>query len=58
MTVALEVTHKGYGVSTIVGVAPGGQEITTIPKYIVNGRLWKGTAYGGWKPRSEIPKIV
>ena len=45
--VALEVSHKGWGVSTIIGVAGSGQEISTRPFQLVTGRVWKGTAFGG-----------
>lgn len=47
MRVALESAHKGWGVSTIVGVAGAGQEISTRPFQLVTGRVWKGTAFGG-----------
>lgn len=50
---ALEACHKGWGVSTIVGVAGAGQEISTRPFQLVTGRVWKGTAFGGKKSRSN-----
>lgn len=58
MREALECCHKGWGVSTIIGVAPSGAEITTRPFQLVTGRVWKGSAFGGVKGRSELPKIV
>lgn len=58
MRAALESSHKGWGVSTIVGVAGAGQEISTRPFQLVTGRVWKGTAFGGWKSRESVPKLV
>nr|CAH7752906.1 unnamed protein product [Callosobruchus chinensis] len=58
MRAALESCHKGWGVSTIVGVAGAGQEIATRPFQLVTGRVWKGTAFGGWKSRDSVPKLV
>lgn len=58
MRAALESCHKGWGVSTVVGVAPGGHEISTRPLMLVVGRVWKGTAFGGWKSRDSVPKLV
>ncbi|KAL3283919.1 hypothetical protein HHI36_018088 [Cryptolaemus montrouzieri] len=58
MRAALESCHKGWGVSTIVGVAGAGQEISTRPFQLVTGRTWKGTAFGGWKSRDSVPKLV
>eukprot|EP00922_Rhytidocystis_sp_ex-Travisia-forbesii_P032796 GHVS01048801.1.p1 GENE.GHVS01048801.1~~GHVS01048801.1.p1 ORF type:complete len:386 (+),score=42.48 GHVS01048801.1:691-1848(+) len=58
MRSALECCMKGWGVSTIIGVAGAGQEISTRPFQLVTGRVWKGTAFGGWKGRSDIPKLV
>ena len=55
---ALECCHKGWGVSTIIGVAPAGAEIATRPFQLVTGRVWQGTAFGGAKGRSDVPKIV
>ncbi|KAI8928828.1 chaperonin 10-like protein [Entophlyctis helioformis] len=58
MRAALECTHKGWGVSTIIGVAGSGQEIATRPFQLVTGRTWKGSAFGGVKGRSELPGLV
>ena len=58
MRQALESCHKGWGVSTIVGVAGAGQEINTRPFQLVTGRVWKGTAFGGARGRTDVPKIV
>lgn len=58
MRQALECCHKGWGVSVIVGVAGAGQEISTRPFQLVTGRVWKGTAFGGTKGRTDVPKIV
>ncbi|KAF2076360.1 hypothetical protein CYY_002317 [Polysphondylium violaceum] len=58
MRAALECTHKGWGVSTIIGVAPSGAEISTRPFQLVTGRTWKGSAFGGVKGRSQLPDIV
>jgi S-(hydroxymethyl)glutathione dehydrogenase / alcohol dehydrogenase len=58
MRQALECCHKGWGVSVIVGVAGAGQEISTKPFQLVTGRVWKGTAFGGAKGRTDVPKIV
>src|SRR6201994_3110678 len=58
MRQALECCHKGWGVSTIIGVAGAGQEISTRPFQLVTGRVWKGSAFGGAKGRSDVPKIV
>lgn len=55
---ALECCHKGWGESTIVGVAGAGQEIATRPFQLVTGRVWRGTAFGGAKGRTDVPKIV
>lgn len=55
---ALESCHKGWGVSTIIGVAPAGAEIRTRPFQLVTGRVWKGTAFGGVKGRTELPGYV
>lgn len=53
-----EATHKGWGVSVIIGVAPAGAEIKTRPFQLVTGRVWKGTAFGGWKSVENVPKLV
>jgi S-(hydroxymethyl)glutathione dehydrogenase/alcohol dehydrogenase len=58
MRQALECCHRGWGVSVIVGVAGAGQEIKTRPFQLVTGRVWKGTAFGGVRGRTEVPKIV
>jgi S-(hydroxymethyl)glutathione dehydrogenase/alcohol dehydrogenase len=58
MRSALECCHKGWGESTIVGVAGAGQEISTRPFQLVTGRVWRGTAFGGVKGRSELPGYV
>jgi len=58
MRQALECCHRGWGVSVIVGVAGAGQEITTRPFQLVTGRVWKGTAFGGARGRTDVPKIV
>jgi len=58
MRQALECCHKGWGVSVIIGVAGAGQEITTRPFQLVTGRVWKGTAFGGARGRTDVPKIV
>jgi len=55
---ALECCHRGWGVSVIIGVAGAGQEISTRPFQLVTGRVWKGTAFGGARGRSDVPKIV
>jgi S-(hydroxymethyl)glutathione dehydrogenase/alcohol dehydrogenase len=58
MRLALECCHRGWGVSVIIGVAGAGQEIATRPFQLVTGRVWKGTAFGGARGRSDVPKIV
>src|SRR3954464_15336577 len=58
MRQALECCHRGWGVSTIIGVAASGQEISTRPFQLVTGRVWKGTAFGGARGRTDVPKIV
>jgi len=58
MRSALEATHIGWGQSVIVGVAAAGQEISTRPFQLVTGRVWKGTAFGGYKSRSQVPGLV
>lgn len=55
---ALECTHRGWGVSVVIGVAPAGAEISTRPFQLVTGRIWKGTAFGGARGRTDVPKIV
>jgi Zn-dependent alcohol dehydrogenase len=58
MRTALEVSHRGWGESCIIGVAAAGKEISTRPFQCVTGRQWKGTAFGGWKSRTEVPRLV
>jgi S-(hydroxymethyl)glutathione dehydrogenase/alcohol dehydrogenase len=58
MRQALECCHKGWGTSVIIGVAPAGAEISTRPFQLVTGRVWKGTAFGGARGRTDVPKIV
>ncbi|MEM1163359.1 MAG: S-(hydroxymethyl)glutathione dehydrogenase/class III alcohol dehydrogenase [Pseudomonadota bacterium] len=55
---ALEAAHKGWGESIIIGVAPAGAEIATRPFQLVTGRVWRGTAFGGARGRTDVPKIV
>ena len=55
---ALECCHKGWGESVIIGVAPAGAEIATRPFQLVTGRVWRGSAFGGAKGRTDVPKIV
>lgn len=58
MRAALEACHKGWGTSVIIGVAGAGQEISTRPFQLVTGRTWKGSAFGGFKSRESVPKLV
>ncbi|MUL35283.1 S-(hydroxymethyl)glutathione dehydrogenase/class III alcohol dehydrogenase [Gloeocapsopsis dulcis] len=58
MRQALECCHKGWGVSVIIGVAGAGQEICTRPFQLVTGRVWKGSAFGGARGRTDVPRIV
>ena len=58
MRQALECCHKGWGVSTIIGVAGAGQEINTRPFQLVTGRVWQGTAFGGARGHTDVPRIV
>ena len=58
MRQALECCHKGWGESIIIGVAGAGQEISTRPFQLVTGRVWRGTAFGGARGRTDVPKIV
>ncbi|EAR92957.1 S-(hydroxymethyl)glutathione dehydrogenase/class III alcohol dehydrogenase (macronuclear) [Tetrahymena thermophila SB210] len=55
---ALEIAHRGFGESCVIGVAASGHEISTRPFQLVTGRQWKGTAFGGWKSRTEVPQLV
>jgi S-(hydroxymethyl)glutathione dehydrogenase/alcohol dehydrogenase len=58
MRQALEACHRGWGVSVVIGVAESGKEIATRPFQLVTGRVWKGTAFGGARGRTDVPKIV
>ena len=58
MRIALECCHKGWGESVIIGVAPAGAEIRTRPFQLVTGRVWRGSAFGGARGRTDVPKIV
>jgi S-(hydroxymethyl)glutathione dehydrogenase/alcohol dehydrogenase len=58
MRQALEACHRGWGVSTVIGVAEAGKEISTRPFQLVTGRVWQGSAFGGAKGRTDVPKIV
>ncbi|MEL7211465.1 MAG: S-(hydroxymethyl)glutathione dehydrogenase/class III alcohol dehydrogenase [Pseudomonadota bacterium] len=58
MRTALESAHKGWGESVIIGVAPAGAEISTRPFQLVTGRVWRGTAFGGARGRTDVPQIV
>jgi S-(hydroxymethyl)glutathione dehydrogenase/alcohol dehydrogenase len=58
MRMALESAHRGWGQSIIIGVAGAGQEISTRPFQLVTGRVWKGTAFGGARGRTDVPRIV
>ncbi|CAI5528165.1 unnamed protein product [Closterium sp. Naga37s-1] len=58
MRAALECCHKGWGESVIIGVAAAGQEISTRPFQLVTGRVWRGTAFGGFKSRTHVPELV
>jgi S-(hydroxymethyl)glutathione dehydrogenase/alcohol dehydrogenase len=58
MRAALECAHRGWGTSCIIGVAASGHEISTRPFQLVTGRVWKGTAFGGFKSRNDVPVLV
>ena len=58
MRQAMECCNRGWGVSVIIGVAGAGQEIRTRPFKLATGRVWKGTAFGGARGRTDVPKIV
>lgn len=58
MRSALECAHRGWGQSCVVGVAPAGHEISTRPFQLITGRTWKGTAFGGFKSRTQVPQLV
>jgi Zn-dependent alcohol dehydrogenase len=55
---ALECAHRGWGESCIIGVSASGYEISTVPFQLITGRVWRGTVFGGWKSRTDLPKIV
>ncbi len=58
MRTALECAHRGWGTSVVIGVAESGKEIATRPFQLVTGRIWKGTAFGGARGRTDVPRIV
>lgn len=58
MRAALECAHRGWGTSCVIGVAASGHEISTRPFQLVTGRTWKGTAFGGFKSRQDVPRLV
>ena len=58
MRAALECAHRGWGTSCVIGVAASGHEISTRPFQLITGRVWKGTAFGGFKSRSDVPILV
>jgi S-(hydroxymethyl)glutathione dehydrogenase/alcohol dehydrogenase len=58
MRAALESCHRGWGTSCIIGVAASGHEISTRPFQLVTGRIWRGTAFGGFKSRTQVPQLV
>ena len=58
MRAALEAAHRGWGVSCVIGVAAAGREISTRSFQLVTGRRWCGTAFGGYKSRTEVPMLV
>lgn len=58
MRAALECAHRGWGTSCVIGVAAAGHEILTRPFQLVTGRSWKGTAFGGYKSRTQVPQLV
>merc|ERR1712050_801598 len=58
MRQALESSARGWGVSVVIGVAAAGQEISTRPFQLVTGRSWKGTAFGGWKSKPQVPILA
>jgi len=58
MRAALECAHRGWGTSCVIGVASSGHEISTRPFQLVTGRVWKGTAFGGFKSRRDVPWLV
>ena len=58
MRTALECAHRGWGTSCVIGVAASGHEISTRPFQLVTGRIWKGTVFGGYKSRTDVPRLV
>jgi S-(hydroxymethyl)glutathione dehydrogenase/alcohol dehydrogenase len=58
MRTALEACHRGWGTSIVIGVAEAGKEIATRPFQLVTGRVWKGSAFGGARGRTDVPRIV
>lgn len=58
MREALESAHRGFGQSCVIGVAASGKDISTRSFQLVTGRKWLGTAFGGWKSVSDVPKLV
>jgi S-(hydroxymethyl)glutathione dehydrogenase/alcohol dehydrogenase len=58
MRLALECCHRGWGTSVIIGVAGAGQEISTRPFQLVTGRVWKGSAFGGARGRTDVPRLI
>lgn len=58
MRAALEACHKGWGESTVIGVAAAGKEIATRPFQLVTGRVWRGSAFGGVKGKTDMPGLV
>lgn len=58
MRTALESAHRGFGESCVIGVAAAGKELGTRPFQLITGRKWLGTAFGGWKSRTDVPKLV
>lgn len=54
---ALESAHRGFGESIVIGVAAAGKELATRPFQLITGRVWKGTAFGGWKSRIDVPNL-
>ena len=58
MRAALECSHRGWGTSCVIGVAASGHELSTRPFQLVTGRVWKGTAFGGFKSRTDVPQLV
>merc|ERR1712084_58354 len=57
MRSALECSARGWGVSVVIGVAAAGKEISTRPFQLITGRTWKGTAFGGWKSKPQVPEL-